>query len=75
MNRAFLNAIVQQREGLLGLRDLLLEWVPYAMERETNTMFRLHPSRQLRQILTDYIRSHEVSLKIKNLKTGTNIVV
>ena len=48
-------ATLQDRDGWLGVRDLLLNWLPYAISREWRSTLRIHRSPQLRRILRRFL--------------------
>lgn len=48
-------ALIQERDGWPGIRDLLINWLPFVISTEGRTTLRLHRSTQLRRILTRFL--------------------
>ena len=47
-------AIIQDRDGWSGMRDLLTSWLTYATSREWRSTLRIHRSPHLRRILQEF---------------------
>lgn len=48
------DAIIQDRDGWSGMRDLLTSWLTYATSREWRSTLRIHRSPHLRRILEEF---------------------
>ena len=58
------DATFQDRDGWVGIRDLLINWLSFATSREWRSTLRIHRSPQLRRILLDFMDGPRVTLII-----------
>ena len=60
-------AIIQERDGWPGFRDLLLAWLLYATSREWRSAMRIHRSPQLRRVLQQFMTGATVSFSMQTI--------